>query len=283
MQKLGVIGLGRMGSAIAERLAGQGVNVTGWTRSGLGSAGAAKLGIARAETLADLAAGSDILITSLYDDIAVGEVLDTLATLPLTGKLIIDTSTITPSTLTSRAEALKADLVDAPIAGGPEMVLAGSCSLLLGGAPEAAARALPILRMISDRAVLVGPLGAGLVMKCINNGILQTYFAGLFEQVKIAKRAGLDLEIVLRILCSGPVALPAVIARLPKILGEDTTVGFPVSGALKDNEVFHRIAEDLGVPVPALGAARAMGQYGVANGLAEMDPAGLIAHAYHSA
>ncbi|MBL4627357.1 MAG: NAD(P)-binding domain-containing protein, partial [Roseicyclus sp.] len=142
MQKLGVIGLGRMGSAIAERLAGQGVNVTGWTRSGLGSAGAAKLGIARAETLADLAAGSDILITSLYDDIAVGEVLDTLATLPLTGKLIIDTSTITPSTLTSRAEALKADLVDAPIAGGPEMVLAGSCSLLLGGAPEAASRAL---------------------------------------------------------------------------------------------------------------------------------------------
>lgn len=283
MHEIGVIGLGRMGSAIAARLAGQGADVTGWTRSGLSVARADELGIKRAETLANLVATSDILITSLFDDTAVGEVLDTLAAMALTDKLIVETSTIAPSTLTTRAETLDAALVDAPIAGGPEMVLAGTCGLLLGGARDDAARAMPILKMISDRTVHVGPLGAGLVMKCINNGLLQTYFTGLFEQVKIAKRAGLDLETVLRVLCAGPVAVPAVTARIPKILGEDTEAGFTVSGILKDNEVFQRIAAEFDVAVPTLEAALAMQHHGIEHGLADADPAALISHAYHSA
>lgn len=283
MERIGIIGLGRMGSALAARLAGQGASVTGWTRSGLNAGRAVELGISGADTLGEVVGASDILITSLFDDAAVAEVLDAAQGLDLSGKLIIDTSTIVPSTLTSRVASFSANaagLLDAPIAGGPEMVLDGTCGVFLGGPDEEAARALPILSTLSEKTVHVGPLGAGLVMKAVNNAMLQTYFAGLFEQVQIAKRAGLPLETVLRVLCAGPVALPAVAARIPRILGEDSSVGFTVSGILKDNIVFQKIAEELGVATPTLRAAQAMEHHGIAHDLAEADPAALIAHAY---
>ncbi|MCV2866415.1 NAD(P)-binding domain-containing protein [Albidovulum sediminicola] len=91
METIGVIGLGRMGAAIAQRLTAQGRAVLGWTRSGR-----TVEGVACAPDLGTLVSRSDTLILSLLDDVAVGEVLDELTTMTLAGKQIIDTSTVTP-------------------------------------------------------------------------------------------------------------------------------------------------------------------------------------------
>ena len=130
MSRIGIIGLGRMGTALARRFADQGHPITTWTRSERSLDG-----IDPAKSLDALANQCDSLVLSLLNDEAVSEVLDTLLTCDLSGKQIIDTSTVIPQTLQSRAVAISAagaSCVDAPISGGPEMVLAGTCGIFLG-------------------------------------------------------------------------------------------------------------------------------------------------------
>lgn len=287
MDRIGIVGLGRMGSAMALRLAGQGMDVTGWTRSGMSDTDAAAWGISRAGTLVDLIAASDTVLLSLFDDAAVGEVLDTaLAAGGLENRLFIDTSTVAPNVLQSRIDALHAagaSAVDAPISGGPEMVMAGTCGLFLGGAPDDVTRAMAVTRQISERCFAVGPLGAGMVMKTVNNSMLQAYATALMEQLRLAKRAGLPLETAINIVCGGPAGMTMIKDRVPKILGQDPEVGFTIAGILKDAQLFQRIAADYGVETPVLAQAEAMERAAIAEGLADIDPAHLIAHAYHSA
>jgi 3-hydroxyisobutyrate dehydrogenase len=97
MEQIGVIGLGRMGSAIAQRLNSEGLIVHGWTRSG-------RLvdGVESAADLETLVRDSETLILSLLDDAAVAGVLDALLTYDLKGKQIIETSTVKPSNLIDR-------------------------------------------------------------------------------------------------------------------------------------------------------------------------------------
>ncbi len=279
MTQIGIIGLGRMGSAIAQRMQAQGHNVLGWTRSGR-----AVDEIATAANLSSLIDTCDTLILSLLDDTAVASVLDTCLTQDLTGKIIIDTSTVVPTILKDRIwqiEAKGALAVDAPISGGPELVLAGQCGVFIGGSDDAAARTKTILSAISGRVFHVGPLGTGLVMKTINNSMLQCYFSGLDDMMPLAKRAGLPLETALRILCGGPAGMPMIADRIPKILGDDETVGFEIQAAHKDNGVFQRVAEAYGLSSPILALAGERQKQALADGLGAKDPAALVTAAYN--
>lgn len=281
MDRIGVIGLGRMGAAMAGRFAAQDVPVTGWTRSGR-----AVEGVAQAADLPALVAASDVLVTSLYDDAAVEAVLEALLDCDLSGKLILETSTVVPGVVKARAgriAAAGAAICDAPISGGPELVAAGACGIFVGGEEAAAARALAALSPLTGRIFHVGPLGTGMVMKTVNNAMLQSYVAGLVEQLRVAKRAGLPLETALTILCGGPAGIPMIRDRLPKILGEDPTTGFTIAGILKDNAVFQRVAAEMGVETPTLVAAEVEERLAIAKGLAEADPAVLIARAWQDA
>jgi len=279
--KIGIIGLGRMGSALAQRYAGQGADVATWTRSGRRLEG-----IPACAGLPELVARSDVLMSSLFDDAAVGEVIDQILDCDLDGKLIIETSTVTPSCLKTRIddiEAKGAEAVDAPISGGPDLIKAGTCGLFIGGTDSAAARTMAALTPLTERKFHVGPLGTGVVMKTINNGIAQSYFAGLVEAMQLAKRAGLPIETVLRILGTGPAGMPMITDRIPKILEQDNTVGFEINALYKDNAVFQRVAAEFDVDTPTLRAAEAMERAALEAGLGEMDPAMLFAHAYKSA
>lgn len=280
MERVGIIGLGRMGSVIARRMVSQGHDVTGWTRSHRSVAG-----ITTVTGIDALVAQSDTLILSLYDDAAVGEVLDRLVTLDLSGKQIIETSTVAPSVLLDRMDRIAtqgAVAVDAPISGGPELVLAGACGIFIGGDAAAAERAQASLSAISGRIFHVGPLGAGLVMKTINNTMIQTYIGALAELMPLAKRAGLPMETALNILCGGPASMPMLQDRMPKILGADPTVGFPLSAAQKDNGVFQRVAQAYGVTLPLLALAVHPQQTAIKAGFAEDDVAAMIPYAYQA-
>lgn len=281
MDRIGVIGLGRMGAAMAARFAQEGVPVTGWTRSGR-----TVEGVPAAPDLAALVAGSDVLITSLFDDAAVAETLDRLLDCDLSGRLIVETSTVSPGVVTARAARVAdagAALCDAPISGGPELVAAGQCGIFIGGETAPAARAEAALAPLSRRIFHVGPLGAGMAMKCVNNSMLQAYFVGLAEQLAIAKRAGLPLETALTILCGGPAGVPMVRDRIGKILGRDASVGFTLRGAHKDNLVFQSVAAEHGVDAATLRLAEGLFEGAMADGLAEADPAALLARAYDGA
>lgn len=278
MNNYGVIGLGRMGSAIAQRVAQQGAPVVGWTRSGHPVEGV--------ETLPNLGAlveRANTLVLSLFDNAAVSEVLDALLALDLSGKQIIETSTVVPSILktrVSRIEAAGATAVDAPISGGPEMVLAGTCGVFIGGSDAAAKGAEEALHLISHHIFHVGPLGAGLVMKTINNGMIQTYVSGLADFMPLARRAGLPMETAIKILAGGPAGSPFLNTRLPKVLGEDDTIGFTVAAAKKDQAAFSDIFASFDLKSRMLERYGQLASEAIAEGLGEEDPAVMIPWAY---
>lgn len=286
MERIGIIGLGRMGSAMASRFSQQGAPVTGWTRSGLSADRAGALGIAVARDLTELVAASDIVVLSLFDDDAVADVLDRLLSRDVRGKLIVDTSTVSLAPLKERTGAMASagvSAVDAPISGGPEMVEAGVCGIFMGGGDAAVARADVALALLTERRFHIGALGTGLTMKMINNTLLQGYFATLRQLMPVAKRAGISLEEVLEILASGPAGNPFLRDRMPRILGRDDSVGFSLSGAAKDSDVFLAIAGAYEVKVEVLEAAKIAMEAGLAAGLGEEDPASLLAGSYHNA
>lgn len=281
MEKIGIIGLGRMGSAIAQRMHAEGRQVQGWTRSNRPVDD-----VQSAPDLATLVAQSDALILSLFDDGAVADVLDGLLALDLSGKQIIDTSTVVPNLIKDRIAhitAKGATAVDAPVSGGPELVQAGACGIFIGGDDAAATQAQQTLAPISGRIFHVGPLGTGLVMKVINNSMIQIYFAGLSELMPLAKRAGLPLETALRILGGGPAGLPMVTDRIPKILGEDKTVGFAMSAVAKDNEVFRNVLQSFGLDASIMDIAKLQQNEVIGAGLGDADPAIMIPFAYNKA
>ncbi len=254
-ERIGVIGLGRMGGALARRLAGQGMPVTGWTRSG-GDPGIA--GLVLAPRLEEAVAASDILLLSLFDDAAVREMLARLARLDLAGRLIVETSTVSPAVVREAAPAIEAAggrLIDAPISGGPEMVAAGTVGLYLGGAEADVARFAPVGVRLSSRVVPVGGLGAGHAAKIVNNAAMGGAWQAMIESFRLGARLGLDLETMLAIMERSPATAPAFRDRIPKMNGADPTVGFPVAGVVKDQALFLAVAAEAGVELPALAAA----------------------------
>jgi 3-hydroxyisobutyrate dehydrogenase-like beta-hydroxyacid dehydrogenase len=257
-ERIGVIGLGRMGRALAARLAARGCRVTGWTRRGIGAADAEALGIAPAPDLPAAVAASDVLLLSLFDDRAVKEVLARLADLDLSGRLVVETSTVAPELVRDAAPAIEAAggrLIDAPISGGPEMVAAGTIGLFVGGSPENIARFRPLAEHLASIVLPVGGLGAGHAAKVVNNVALNGAWQVMIESIRLGARLGLDFETMVRLLENSPASNPAFRARVPKILGRDPEVGFPISGILKDQTLFLAIAARLGEPLPALAAA----------------------------
>ncbi len=279
MERIGVAGLGKMGAALARAWAGHGLPLTGWTRRGLDPAEAEAMGVAVAADPAALAAASDILVTSLTDDAAVEAVLGALAQTDLTGKLIVETSTISPETTRRLAVPLRAagaEIIDAPISGGPEMIAAGTAGFFLGGPVDAVARFQPIAAPIANRWHHSGTLGQGLSMKIVNNMVLSGYVRALHDAVAVGARAGLGLPEMLAVLLESPAASGFLKARAAAVLGEDDRVGFAAEQAVGDMEVFLAEAARLGVEAPGVAGMKALAETAVAGGYGAEDVASLV-------
>lgn len=283
--RVGILGLGRMGRAMAARLAGQGFQVAGWTRSGV-TAAAGVPGIVACAQIPMVAAAADILVLSLSDDAAVIGVVQKLARGELSGKLIVDTSTIGPDTLRGQADAIRnagAAALDAPISGGPDTIAAGKAGFYIGGDATDVAHFMPVAQALSDRIHHVGPLGTGAAAKIVNNMMLMGFWQALKEALSVGKRAGLDLDTMLKVLGTSPAASGAFQHRLPVLRGESKAVGFSVAGVVKDGAMFSRVAGDLQVEIPAIAAAIAsFGAY-AASGHGEEDLARMVRAAYEAA
>lgn len=273
-ERIGIIGLGRMGAAMAERLARQGFEVAGWTRSGISAEKANDLGISATNDIAALADASDIIILALLDDAAVHSTLQALTALSITGKLIVDTSTVSPETSRAHEATVMekgAALLDAPISGGPEMLLSGTVGLYIGGAEADFRRFSPVAETLSNRIHHVGRLGDGAAAKLVNNMMLMGLWQVMREAIKLGGSAGLSREKMIDVLSGSPAASPAMRSRLPVVFGETEAVGFPVSGVLKDMGVVFDLADHLKVETPAIRAAQASFKQAADLGFADAD------------
>ena len=278
--QLAVAGLGRMGRAIAERLAAPELPVLVWNRT----PGRAN-GLPDSRELhspKDLAASADIVLTSLTHDDAVEAVYDgadgLLAT-PVAGKLFIETSTIRPETLRRlavRVEAQGAQLVDAPVSGGPSVVRASGCFAFVGGSDAAVERARPVLARFCRRAEHIGPAGHGTVMKLVANLPIGVYFQALAEALSLGQQYGLGLERMLGIITDTPGALQLLPRKIPAILGAEGEIPFDIAGVRKDLLAMTASAQRAGVPTPAATGALTAYAAATAAGWGDKDFAQII-------
>ncbi|AMM85363.1 NAD(P)-dependent oxidoreductase [Martelella sp. AD-3] len=276
---IGICGIGRMGSAIADRLAAKGFRLVLWSRSGVTDEFADRNRAEIALNLASLAFKSDIIITSLINDGAVDSVLSKLVETSLPGKLVVETSTVRPDTLRRFSEKIKAkggSAIDAPISGGPELVREGTAGIYVGGATIDYKRYLPVAEALSDRIHHTGSLGAGAAAKIVNNMMLCGYWEVLKEALMTGKKAGLSVETMLDVLLTSPGGSPALKFRAPRILGEDKSIGFPAKGALKDATLFAEVAKSFGIDTPAINAAVESYRTCIADGHGDEDLSAMV-------
>ncbi|PZG94079.1 6-phosphogluconate dehydrogenase [Streptomyces sp. NTH33] len=189
-----VLGLGRMGTAIATRLADHGWAVAGWTRSGR-TAGAAET----THDPNDAVAKADIVLLSLFDGQACRQVVDHVRDSLRPGTIVLNTSTIAPAEASALARRLGPSYVHAPVLGSVPTVTAGALRILAAGDQEALDRVQPVLRALGTVRRVDGAATAA-ALKLVANSSLAGAVLALRESLRQADALGLPRAQVLDVL-----------------------------------------------------------------------------------
>lgn len=281
---VGVVGLGRMGAAIAARLLDSGFPLTVWNRT-TSRAAALEAGGARiAATPRDVLAGTNVIITMLSDDDAARAVYlgeDGLCSAAAKGCLFVEMSTLKPDTVRALHDRLRehgASMIDAPVSGTVAPAREGRLLALAGGDEADIRRAGPVLSALTRRVVHAGPAGQGALLKLAVNLPLAVYWQSLAESVAIGEAGGLDRKTIVETLADSAASLAVLDMKLPAVLGETAEVAFDLASMHKDLRLIAETAESLGVDVDAASAAfRAYGA-AVDAGLGDDDAVAIVRH-----
>ncbi|MGX9965113.1 NAD(P)-dependent oxidoreductase [Roseomonas sp. F4] len=255
--RIGVVGLGQMGLAMAGRLVDQGVEVLGFDLDAGRRAAAQARGVTLAETAEGVAA--PVVLLSLPQDRAVEAVL--LALLPALpkGAVIADTSTLDPQAARRFAAAAAdwgVDYLDAPVSGGPAGAAAGTLAMMLGGEAAAIERACPALALVAAKLVHVGAAGAGQVAKLVNNLMVATHLAVAGEALRLGALAGVAPEALLPVVNAASGRSAATEVNFPRwILTGGFDSGFSAGLMRKDVRLAQALALDVGAELPVCEAA----------------------------
>ena len=196
--KIGVAGLGRMGGSIAKRLMDVGHDLTVWNRNRERTRLLSEAGAKVAASPSALASSVETVITILTDAEAIDSVYhgqNGLLSGDVSGKLIIEMSTVQPQTEVTLANAVRAkgaDFVECPVGGTVGPALSGKLLGLAGAEPADYERAKPVLEQLCRRVDRVGPVGGGASMKLAINLPLAVYWQALGEAYSLCRHLGLD-------------------------------------------------------------------------------------------
>jgi 3-hydroxyisobutyrate dehydrogenase len=207
---VGFCGLGGMGAAMAARLMERGHRLTVWNRTAAKMVPLVEQGAVSASTPAEVARQNQLIITCVFDDEAVKAVyagVGGVLTGDCSGKLFIETSTVSAETIrgvAEKAEAQGAAVLECPVAGAPAMALSGNLMGFAGGAEPDFQRAQPILGELCQRVDYFGRLGSGNAVKLAVNLPLLAYFEALGEAMALARDVPVDPEKIIAALSQSP-------------------------------------------------------------------------------
>jgi len=261
MTTIGFIGLGTMGTPMARRLLNHGHALTVWARRSEAIAPLAAAGAAVAGSAAEVAAGSDVIMTMVTDTRAVEDVIlgeRGIASGVRPGSLVIDHSTITPDGTRRIAGALRArsvDMLDAPVSGGALAAEAGTLAIMVGGSESAVERARPLLACYAKSVVYIGPTGAGQIAKACNQICTIVNQLGAAEAMLLAERAGVDPRAVKDALMGGFAASRMLDLQAPKMIARNFEGKVESRLHHKDIHIVLDLASALGIELPASAAA----------------------------
>lgn len=259
--RVGVAGLGRMGAAMAERLAEAGHELTVWNRSPEKTRAFADGGTAVAANPAELAARSEAIITILTDETAIEGVFrgsQALLSGDVAGKLFIEMSTVRPETqiaLAADVQAAGARFIECPVGGTTGPARSGKLLGFAGGEAEDVERARPVLDALCRRLDHIGPVGAAASLKLAVNLPLLVFWQAFGEAYSLCQHLGQDPTALVALFAEtsgGPNVLKARGPGIAKALaGEEVgPITFDVDLIRKDLRMMVDEARSRGFELP---------------------------------
>jgi 3-hydroxyisobutyrate dehydrogenase len=255
MARIGFVGLGIMGHAMAGNLIAAGHETVVWNRTGARADDLVAAGGGRAESPAEVAARCEIVMVCVSDtsDVAdvvfgVGGVAEGLRS----GGLVVDHSTISPEAtkgFAARVSEQGGHWLDAPVSGGSEGAVNAKLSIMVGGDGEQLARVMPYLEDVGSTITHVGPTGAGQLVKAVNQILVVVNQLAVSEALLLAEAGGLDLEATLKAVEGGAAGSWMLSNRGPQMIERDWRPGFTIDLQQKDLRLVLEAADELGVPV----------------------------------
>lgn len=263
MTHVTVLGTGRMGSAMAERLVDAGHDLVLWNRtSERASDLAQRLGCRAADTPAQAVAEAEIVLSVLALGEQTEQVLldpDLQAALP-DAAVVCDMATSGSATTARLAEAYReagVSFVDSPVAGSVASVLSGALVVLASGPDDAVAAARPAFEAFSENIVHLGEAGHGQAMKLASVLVVHSLNSAVSEGMALATRAGIDPETAYRVLRASSVGAPYLAYKEQVFLSEDAPVAMSLDLTGKDLGLIDALARELGLDLRAMGGVTA--------------------------
>ena len=287
--EIGLIGIGRMGFAMGERLIDLGHRLTVWNRTAEKAKHLLDRGASLGSSPAAVARAAELTITILTDAKAIEAVYDGpegLLSGDVAGKLFVDMSTVAPETiraLSARVRAKKAALVECPVGGTVGPAREGKLLGMAGGSAADFARAKPVLDQLCRRVDLLGPNGTGSAMKLAINLPLAVYWEALGEALSLVRDAGIAPEKMLEILADSSGGTNVLKNRAPKLAaalkeGPKPEVGFAIDGMRKDLRTMLAVGGAMGVDLPVTAKTLECYESAARAGWGDRDASNLVVH-----
>jgi 3-hydroxyisobutyrate dehydrogenase len=281
LERVGFVGMGTMGAAMAANLARAGAALTVWNRTSGRTVPLVELGAGEASSPAALATTADVVVLCLADTPDVEAVLfgpDGITEGIRASSLVIDCSTISPDASQGFAARLAdrgVGFVDAPVSGGSEGAQNGTLTIMCGGSEPDVERARPILATMGKAITHMGPVGAGQATKAVNQVILAGTYLGVAEGMVLAIKAGLDAEKVVEALSGGAAASWVLSNRSGRMIADDYPLGFRIALHRKDLGIALELARQVGAALPVAGLAEQIENGLIAKGHGDDDNSAL--------
>lgn len=254
--RVGYLGLGAMGRPMAANLAAS-FPTTVWNRTtSVATAHVAAHGGEAATDLAELA-GVDVVCSCLPTDAEVARVAAELGPRLADGTVWIDHTSGAPAGSRAIAASLAAhgvDYLDAPISGGPQGAAEATLTVMVGGDPTVLERVRPVLDAVARRIVPVGPIGAGMAVKSVNNALLATSLRATAEGLSALQAAGVPASTALEVINAASGRSMASQVVLPeRVLTRAFPHTFALSLLAKDVGIAEQLIAEVGADGTLIG------------------------------
>lgn len=280
-KKIGFIGLGIMGSPMAGHLMKAGHTLIAYDIFPAAADALVAEGATRASSPKDAARHADVVISMVPDSPDVEKVYlgeDGVLEGAKEGTLLIDMSSISPVTAIKVAKAAAekgCPMLDAPVSGGQVGAQQARLSIMVGGSAEVFEAAKPLFDLLGT-ATFCGASGAGQTVKACNQIQVAMNFIGMAEALVLGAKAGVDPEIIIKVLSAGYAQTRVMDVRGPRVLKGDYEPGFRARFHYKDLNIIRETAKAYGASLPASALAHELFTAMMANGWGELDHSAVV-------
>lgn len=280
--RLGFIGLGAMGGAMAENLIKAGYPLTVFNRTASKAERFIALGANLAETPAEVARRSEVVFVNVSDtpdvlEVVLGENGAIEGAHP--GMILVDHSTIKPSAsreIYRRLQEVDVSALDAPVSGGDIGARNATLTIMVGGDADALEKVMPILEAVGKKITHVGEAGAGQVAKAANQIMVAAQMVAEAELMIFAQKSGVDVAKVIEAIKSGAAQCWTLDVKPQRLLAGNRQPGFKSSLQAKDLNIIIETARDYDAVLPGTAINAQLFNAMIAAGSGDLDNSAVI-------